>query len=117
MTLKELEDKWNYHRLSPLGKELWDSFPDGEWFYPSRDSGYMGDDPVRVHVEHMKTKIRLAMSFKHDMMTVYTEHGTTFHYVLTFNEQKILLNRYRECANKALAFKFQIAPFKENNYV
>ena len=116
MTLKDLEDKWHYSRLSPLGKELWDSFPDGEWFYPREGNGYMGEDHVRTHVEHTKTKIRLAMNFKHDLMTVYGEHGPTWHFVLSKLEQKILLKRFRECCNKALAFQFQIAPFKENNY-
>lgn len=117
MTLKELEDKWHYSRLSPLGKELWDSFPDGEWFYPREGNQYMSEDPVRTHVEHTKTKIRLAMSFKNDTVIVYGEHGPTWGFVLSKLEQKILLKRFRECCNKALAFQFQIAPFKENNYV
>ena len=114
MTLKELEDKWHYSRLSALGKELWDSFPDGEWFYPREGNQYMSEDPVRTHVEHSKTKIRLAMSFKSDTMIVYGEHGPTWGFVLDKLEQKILLKRFRECCNKALAFQFQIAPFKND---
>ncbi len=116
MTLKELEDKWNRSRLSPLGQELWDSFSEDEWFYPQAGNGYMGEDHVRIHVEHTKTKIRLAMNFQHEIMSVYGEHGPTWTFVLTKPEQKILLKRFRECTNKALAFQFQIAPFKENNY-
>lgn len=113
MTLKELEDKWHYSRLSPLGKELWDSFPDGEWFYPrSRNDGFMDDMHVRTHVEHTKTKIRLAMDFQRNTMMAYGEHGPTWGFVLSKLEQKILLKRFRECCNKALAFQFQIAPFK-----
>lgn len=117
MTLKELEDKWHYSRLSPLGKELWDSFPEGEWFYPQAGNGYMGDEYFRIHVEHRQTKIRVAMNFQQDVMSVYGEHGPTWSFVLDKLEQKILLKRFRECTNKALAFQFQIAPFKENNYV
>jgi len=117
MTLKELEDKWHYSRLSPLGKELWDSFPEGEWFYPQAGNGYMGDEYFRIHVEHRQTKIRVAMNFQQDGMSVYGEHGPTWSFVLDKLEQKILLKRFRECTNKALAFQFQIAPFKENQYV
>lgn len=111
MTLKELEDKWHYSRLSPLGKELWDSFADGEWFYPSNQHSY-GEEPMRTHVEHHKTKIRLAMTFKYNSLNVYSEHGPAWHFVLSSLEQKILLKRFRECVNKQLAFRFQIAPFK-----
>jgi hypothetical protein len=115
MTLQEIEDKWNRSRLSPLGKELWDSFPEGEWFYPQAGNGYMGDEHFRIHVEHRQTKIRIAMNFQHDVMSVYGEHGPTWSFVLTKTEQKILLKRFRESANKALAFQFQIAPFRNES--
>ena len=110
MTLKELEDKWNRSRLSPLGQELWDSFAEPDWCYPSGNS--WGEDGVRTHIEHHKTKIRVALNFQYELVSVYGEHGPTWSFVLTKPEQKILLKRFRECTNKALAFQFQIAPFK-----
>jgi hypothetical protein len=112
MTLKELEDKWHYSRLSPLGKELWDTFAEGEWFYPSQN-GY-GDETIRTHIEHRKTKLRVAFSFKQEMVTPYGEHGPSFGFVLDKLEQKILLKRFRECVNTQLAFQFKIAPFKND---
>ena len=115
MTLKELEDKWHYSRLSPLGKELWDTFAEGEWFYPNQNS--YGEEVMRTHIEHSKTKLRVAFSFKQEMVTPYGEHGPSFGFVLSKLEQKILLKRFRECVNTQLAFQFKIAPFKENNYV
>jgi hypothetical protein len=115
MSFKTFRESWIRRTLSPLGQELWDSLADEHtWCYPNM-SGF-GEDPVRTHIEHMQTKIRLAFNFKHDILTVYQEHGTSFHYVLTKYEQKALLTRFRDCTNKALAFQFQIAPFKETNY-
>lgn len=113
MTLKELEDRWHRSRLSPLGIELWDSFAEPDWHYPNGQGNY-GEEFARTHIEHIKTKVRVALNFKHEQLSVYFEHGPTMAFVLDKLEQKILLKRYRECCNKQIAFQFQIAPFKNN---
>jgi hypothetical protein len=110
MTLKELEDKWHYRQLSPFGRELWDSFAEPDWCYPNGNN--WGEDGVRTHIEHIKTKVRLALNYKHNLVTVYYEHGPGMGFVLNNKEQKLLLRRFKDCANRNLAFQFQIAPFK-----
>ena len=113
--IKELVERWQRSRLSPLGLELWDSFGEPDWHYP--DLLY-GTDSQRTHIEHNRTKLRVALNYKHATLTVYYERGPAMDFTLKKVEQKILLKRYKECTNKMIAFQFQIAPFKgENQYV